>query len=85
MWHRLHGLAETLQASVATVGAEGDFAALVARESEIYWGRFSPTACSHLRTAQMFGVGIACACIPLLTLATCPAPLRVPGPVQNVP
>jgi len=44
-----------LQASVATVGAGGDFPALVAWASEIYWSRFSPSACSHLWTAQMFG------------------------------
>ena len=78
-WHQQHSLAETLQASVAMVGTGGDFAVLTARESEIYWGRFSPTACAHLRTAQTFRAGIACACIPLLTFATCPAPPRVPA------
>lgn len=55
---------------------------LVAWESAIYQGRFSPTTCLYLWTAQTFGAGITCVCILLLTFATCPIPPRtaVPSP-----
>lgn len=59
---------------MAVVRAEGDSAALMAGESEIYGGRVSPSACSPLWTAQTLGAGIIHVCIPSSTSPSAPLP-----------